>query len=922
MATLALNLAIGFAASFLSNLLAPSSTIKQEGPRLSDLSAPKSSYGASIPRVYGSVRVAGNLFWSKPIREVVTVTRQSTGGGGKGGGGGSGTSTYTYYGTFATLVAEGQIAGVTAIWANGKTVFNVSPDTDLDTYRSSMIFAEKLRIYRGTNDQAQDSLIAATQGASNTPAYRGRSYLVFDDLLLTDYGNRIPGISCEVIQKGYFDYGIVNGSQAVINKLVSSSGATIISLSAFEFPSTIALAVVDEDGHPYETGDIVVIAGATPAIYNGAVTVTVISETEFTYDVPGIISEPASGTITSFKEVATSTITATVNNGHPYKEGDTLTIVGATPNVYNGIFPIKILNKTKFTYTIPGGVPSPATGTISSFVSALFLYKLPTTIGEIAQDICSRVGFSLADLDTTEVDDIAVQGFWTNNNISARDALGQLQQAFFFDVIESGGKLRFIKQIRPGNPIAIPLSDLASYEYGQQRPDTFNAIRTQDTEILDEVSVSYLDVDFAYQQASQSAKRQISINKNKNDLKFDIVLTASEALAVAQKILYLGWAQRRTFAFTLPLKYAVLEPGDIVSISFFGGESQVIYILRINIGANFLLECEGIPYEPSLLALTAVSVAPAISLAIPNPSDTTLRLLDINLVNDTDTDLGIYVAATGNAAWRNAGLYVSRNNGDSYDFAKSLLTKTITGTCNNTLGIASEFTRDLGNSISITIASGELSSVSETDFMNGRNCALIGEEIIYFKNATLTAANTYMLSELLRGRRGTEWSISGHIANESFFFLSGYLERLEGQILDLNSQRLYKAPISTQTLADITATPFTTLGKSLKPYAPCQINGVRDGSNNLTISWVRRTRKGGMLVDYKDVDLSELSEAYEIDILSGSTVVRTLSSSTATTIYSTANQIADFGSPQINVNVRIYQLSGYVGRGYAGVATI
>ena len=756
MATIALNLAIGFAASYLANLLTPSSTVKQEGPRLNDLSAPKSSYGAGIPKIYGSVRVAGNLMWATNIREVVS---KSGGGGGKGGGGSTPeTTTYSYYGTFAVLLGEGQIAGIKRIWLNSKLVYNIAPDADIDTYNSSINFAGKLRIYDGTSSQRQDSLIAATQGAENTPAYRGRSYIVFDDIPLEEWGNRLPTVSVEVVQYGYFS-------------------------------------------------------------------------------------------------------------------GDRL-------------------------------------------------YSVPTSIGAIAQDICARVGFNLADLDTTEVDDIAVQGFWTNTNISARDALGQLQKVFFFDVIESGGKLKFIKQIRPGSPLAIPLSDLATHEYGQERPDDFNSIRTQDTEILDEVSVTYLDVDFAYQQASQSAKRQISLNKNKNDLKFDIILTASTALSVAQKTLYLGWAQRRRFTFTLPLKYSTLEPGDIASIPFFGGESQLIYILKINIGVNFLLECEGIPYEPSLLALTAIATAPAISLTIPTSSGTTLALLDINLVSDADADFSIYIAATGNAGWRNAGLYVSRNNGSSYDFAKSLITKTITGTCNNTLGTASEFTRDLGSSISITITSGQLESLSEIDFMNGRNCALVGNEIIYFKNATLTAASTYTLTELLRGRRGTEWAIPGHGANEIFVLLSGYLERLEGQPLDINSQRLYKAPVSTQTLADINPTGFTTTGKGLKPYTPCQIKGTRDGSNNLTISWVRRTRKGGLLVDYKDADLSELSEAYEVDILSGSTVVRTLSTSTPTVSYSAANQVTDFGSTQSSLNVKIYQLSSYVGRGYGGVATI
>ena len=775
MATVAINLAIGFAASYLSNLIAPSPEINQQGPRLSDLSAPKSSYGAGIPRCYGSVRVAGNLIWSRNIRETVTPGE----GGGKGGGGGGGTSTtYSYYGTFAVLLCEGPIIGVKRIWLNSKLVYNIDDDTDLDTYLKSMEFENKMRIYIGSSSQIQDSLIAATEG-DNTPAYRWRSYIVFDDIPLEEWGNRLPAVSCEVVKDGFFstktEYKIVEGP--------------------FGIPITI-----------------------------------------------------------------------TINR--------------------------KILNSS------------------------------PTSVGAIAQDICGRLGISSTLIDTTEVTDIQVWGYWTNNNISGRDALAQLQKVFFFDVIESGGKLKFIKQIRTTSPMPIPLLDLAAHEYGQNRGDDFNVVRTQDTEIIEEVTVTYLDLAFAYQQSSQTAKRQISINKNKNDLKFDIVLDASTALAVAQKTLYLAWAQRQTFTFTLPIKYCILEPGDIISIPFFGNNPLTLYILEINIGANLLLEFKCVPYEPSILALSAVATAPSISLSIPAASNTNLTLLDINLIKDADTEFGIYVAASGNSAWRNANLFVSRNNGNSYEYTKPLLTKTIIGTCVNTLGVASEFTRDLGNSINVIIESGQLESIGEIDFMNGRNSVLVGDEIIYFKNATLTGSNQYTLTELLRGRRGTEWAISSHVINERFIFLSGYLERIEGQILDLNSQRLYKAPISTQGLPDVAAVPFTSTGRSLKPYAPCHIKGVRDSSNNLAITWIRRTRKGGLLVDYKDVDLAELSEAYEIDILSGTTVVRTISTTTTSINYSAANQILDFGTVQASVNVKIYQISGYVGRGYAGMAIV
>jgi hypothetical protein len=101
------------------------------------------------------------------------------------------------------------------------------------------------------------------------------------------------------------------------------------------------------------------------------------------------------------------------------------------------------------------------------------------------------------------------------------------------------------------------------------------------------------------------------------------------------------------------------------------------------------------------------------------------------------------------------------------------------------------------------------------------------------------------------------------------------------------------------------------------------ISGARDGSANLTINWVRRTRVSGGWQDAVDVPLNETAEAYEVEIMDGGDVVRTITGlTTPSASYSAAEQTADFGSAQSSVAVKIYQLSGAVGRGYAGEATI
>ena len=98
------------------------------------------------------------------------------------------------------------------------------------------------------------------------------------------------------------------------------------------------------------------------------------------------------------------------------------------------------------------------------------------------------------------------------------------------------------------------------------------------------------------------------------------------------------------------------------------------------------------------------------------------------------------------------------------------------------------------------------------------------------------------------------------------------------------------------TLAETTEQAFIYTGNTLKPFSPVHITGTRDGSDNLTINWTRRTRLGGEWRDGVDVPLSEEMESYEVDIMNGSTVVQIIASTSPTVSYSAAEQTTDFGS--------------------------
>ena len=154
---------------------------RQEGARLDELRVTSATEGAVIPRVYGRMRVGGNIIWATDFREVYSETRQ--GGGGKGGGGGVVVEDYSYFASIAVAIGTGPIGGIGRVWADG-SAFDVP--------------GAIWRLHRGTETQMPDPFIEATMGAGFAPAYRGTAYIVFENLPLATFGNRLPQLSFEI----------------------------------------------------------------------------------------------------------------------------------------------------------------------------------------------------------------------------------------------------------------------------------------------------------------------------------------------------------------------------------------------------------------------------------------------------------------------------------------------------------------------------------------------------------------------------------------------------------------------------------------------------------------------------------------------------------------------------------------------------
>ncbi|MGY6633253.1 MAG: baseplate multidomain protein megatron [Alkalilacustris sp.] len=212
-----------------------------ESGRLDRLRMTGASEGAPIPRIWGRIRVGGQVIWASQFLETSSSSRV---GNRKTG---TRVTEYSYSVSLAIALCEGEIVGVGRVWADG---------AELAADRLAM------RVYAGGEDQLPDPRIEATEGQGNAPAYRGIAYVVIEDLDLAPFGNRVPQFSFEVLRsaEGSDLPDLMQGVRAVA--LIPGTGEASLATTPAETGSPVgpmpdlpgvllpALAAADGGGRP------------------------------------------------------------------------------------------------------------------------------------------------------------------------------------------------------------------------------------------------------------------------------------------------------------------------------------------------------------------------------------------------------------------------------------------------------------------------------------------------------------------------------------------------------------------------------------------------------------------------------------------------------------------------------------------------
>ena len=535
------------------------------------------------------------------------------------------------------------------------------------------------------------------------------------------------------------------------------------------------------------------------------------------------------------------------------------------------------------------------------------------------------------DLDLTELEPEGIQTDVSMAIVArqqVRAIIEHLAQAYRFYVIESGTQLKFRQHESGDRFFDIPEEDTDAAEDRSPGKGTLMT-RTDDIALPTEIDLGYIDQGQNYQGNTQRAQRTLAIDgfETRHSMSLPIVLTSGTAKTAVCEILFNTWIGRERLQTTLGRKWAFLEPGDRGYVEV-RGTQYAITLTEVTYGRPGLVEITG-HATASICApfIRGLPVAPGSDVVQPemepieSAGDTTAHLLNLPALTASDYAPRCHVGYLGDdASWGGAVLYRSTDGEASYQQLDVSFIEAITGTVAAATANASWYVLDTTTTITVVLDKGELESVTDLALYSGANLCSLGDEILAFGVATLTGTLTYELTRLLRGRRGTEWAVSGHGTGERFFLLDIGVRSIPMDLADRHVPRPYKTVTSTQDIADVTSQSFTPTAENLNGWSVAQPDANLSGSD-WVLTWRYRSRFAGDWVDTTGIGWDIDHAGFQVDIYSDGTYT-TIERSTLTdggsTIdpeaemtwtYTAAMQTTDFGSPQATLYYKISQLT-------------
>lgn len=542
-------------------------------------------------------------------------------------------------------------------------------------------------------------------------------------------------------------------------------------------------------------------------------------------------------------------------------------------------------------------------------------------VGTIVTDIADRCGIPEANV---SVCDLTLTSYVIGRQSTGHHAILPLAAAFNFDIADDAGTLRMVHRDRDPSG-TILLDDMGAHAAGSERVPPIEWLKSRVTALPRELSVAFPDPDRDYQENVAVARRSEGTADASTSIEIPIPMSVSQAARIADRLLWEAWVGQQAATTSVSDKHIDVRPAMTYLFETPAGY-EPMRVFNKTRGTNGIINLELRRDRVEVYQSTSSGVSAAVppnTIAIPGPTE--LVLLDIPILRDVDDDPGFYYAVIPETSdWRGAQVLRALAVDEDYLQVGSLGVTAVVGDVSGTVADGTTVGFDDVTVIEVTLrgASMTLSSVDDAALAAGFNTFFIGDpndttlgEILQAGTVTFPGSgDTYLLSHLKRGLKGTEFATSLHGPNEILVALNETtLRRANYGVVDLNLARFYKAVSLLWSAVDVAAVSFTNTGVGLRPYAPenLAISGVTSFDGDLTLTWERRSR-------LTTEALGEAFEQYTVQILtlSGFDVLREAVATSEQFVYTEEMQIEDFGEPVAgDLHWRVAQVSAIYGNG-------
>ena len=514
-----------------------------------------------------------------------------------------------------------------------------------------------------------------------------------------------------------------------------------------------------------------------------------------------------------------------------------------------------------------------------------------------------------------------VPGFVITALESPRASISVLARHFGFDAAESGGVIRFVARGQKAVSVISPDDMVASSS------DVMELTRGQETELPQALKWQMVRPDEEYDTATVEARRITVEAARVTSDSFPLAVSLEETDRRCRRALMEGWVGRETLSANLPPSRLALDPGDVVSLS---NDGRLIDYRITRIADAGARSIEAIRTDAAIYDLPPGQYRPAKlpDTIVYGPAE--VALMDLPQITDTVPAHQPYAAVFAKPWYGTAAVWRSATS-SGFTLLDTIGQSAHMGILATDLPAGSLNRFDNGTELLIDLSSGTLTSVTDTELSAGANALGIEStsgvwEILQAGNAELVSAGRYRLTRLLRGQRGTDDAMGDPAqAGARVVMLDSGVQPLSTSEADLGLPWNWRIGPASAAPSDplMNAQSFTPNGRGLKPFASAQLRMRREANGDLGLRWMRRDRS--LAADgwvFTDVPMSEVSEVYELEIMSGASALRTASNlATPAFTYTSAMQAADFGGPITNLSIRLYQI-GALGRGVPLVQTL